>query len=127
VGIIPHEMRRMLEDLARTTHFVQRTYKRLFAQARSSLPNEWSRFIDPLQSWVAEHTVDQKQADAIGLLRWLAASPGAPDGCASREPEPFRMTEAWAADLEASGLYPDELLGPRVLPPSDSQSDACQI
>lgn len=108
-GVIPRDMRCMLEDLARSIHFVQRSYESLFDQARSSLPSQWFSMIDPLQRWVAEHAVDQKRADAIALLRLLAASE-APAAHADRQPGPFRMTEAWAADLEAAGLYSEDLL-----------------
>jgi hypothetical protein len=100
----------MLEDLARSTLFVHRTYQGLFDRARSALPDHWSRLIDPLQRWVADHAVDQKQADAIGLLRCLGDGREPADAQAANQATPFRMTEAWAADLEAAGLYSEDLL-----------------
>lgn len=109
-GVIPGEMRRALEDLARSIHFVHRTYERLFDRARSALPKEWSPLIERLERWVAEHATDQKQADAIGLLRCLAAGSVERVGQAGPQPPPFRMTEAWAADLDAAGLFSEDLL-----------------
>jgi hypothetical protein len=116
-GLLPNPMRLTLEDVARSTYFPLRTYKGLFDRARSELPKHWADLIDPLQHWIFHRGIDQKRADAIGLLRWLANldSPAAQD---TKPRQPFRMTEAWAFDLYAAGLdFDDTCEGARNLPP----------
>jgi hypothetical protein len=85
-------------------HFVERTYPGLFETARAVLPQGWRAQVDAAERWAADQAIDQKRADAIALLRSLAEQPELPpvEGSALA---PFRITEAWAADLDASGLY----------------------
>jgi len=108
-GIVRSRTRRALEDMARSLHFLDRTYAMLFDRALTNLPAPERAVIQPLRDWVQRHAVRQKRDDAIGLLRHLAAA-----GPHSRRPPaaapPFRMTESWAADLEAAGLYSDHIL-----------------
>jgi hypothetical protein len=109
MGIVQGRTRRALEDVARRLHFLDRTYAMLFDRALACLPAPERAVIQPLRDWAEHHAVRQKRDDAIGLLRHLAAS-----GCHSPGPPaavpPFRMTESWAADLEAAGLYSDNIL-----------------
>ncbi|MBO1908633.1 hypothetical protein J4G37_27560 [Microvirga sp. 3-52] len=103
--IIPRALRIALEAIARRTHFLERSYPNLFAQAMAALTSEWLVFLGPLQDWIVDHTVDQKRSDAIGLLRCLANA--APENRKRRpyqSTHPFIMTAAWANDLESSGL-----------------------
>ena len=109
-GLMPADMRHKLEDLARSILFVHRTYQSLFDAGRSALPDHWARLVDPLQRWVADHAVDQKQADAVGLMRCLGDGREPANAQAGSGAAPFRMTEAWAADLEAAGMYSEDLL-----------------
>jgi hypothetical protein len=104
-GIIPAATRRSLEGVARDLHFIDRTYPALFERARLFLPDARA-FVDPLADWVQQHAVRQKRQDAIGLLRHLSAHGSSKPRAAA----PFRMTEAWAADLDASGLYSENIL-----------------
>jgi hypothetical protein len=103
-GILAGEVRRALEGVARSIHFVQRTYPSVLEKARAVLPQRWLPQIDAVERSVSDHLVDQKKADAVALLRWLADRPDlSPIECLAAAP--FRMTEAWAADLDAAGLY----------------------
>jgi hypothetical protein len=102
-GVIPSQMRHALVEGARSLHFTERSYPVLFARADGFLPERWRPLVEPLSRWIDGHAVHQKRADALGLLRRLS------DGMqASRSAlplsSPFRMTEAWAADLAAAGL-----------------------
>jgi hypothetical protein len=108
-GIVQCRTRRALEDMARSLHFLDRTYAALFDRARKDLPVGERPMIQALQDWVERHAVRQKREDAIGLLRHVAASGTQPCRPAAAA-EPFRMTEAWAADLDAAGLYSGRIL-----------------
>jgi hypothetical protein len=114
-GLLPNAMRLTLEDIARSTYFPHRTYDGLFDRARSELPTHWADLIDPLRRWIIERGIDQKRADALGLLRWLASNPGSPAAQKGTTREPFRMTEAWAFDLDEAGLDFD---APREVSPN---------
>lgn len=107
-SVITHSLRQSLEDLARSLHFVDRTYPNLFDASLRALPSREHPAIATLRSWVDEHAVRQKREDALSLLRHLArAVPPI------REPligPPFRMTESWAADLDAASLFWDNIL-----------------
>jgi hypothetical protein len=106
-GIIPSSARIAFESIARGMHFVDRTYTALFNKSRDLLPRGDLDCMPSLPQWVEKHAVRQKRADAIGLLRRLA------NECCSRSPvvpAPFYMTEAWAADLDASGLFSENIL-----------------
>jgi hypothetical protein len=112
--VLPRDMRRALEDLAASTYFLERTYARLFDQAQSLLPRHWLALLDNLKAWVGDNATDQKQADALGLLRCLAAGADPTRVSGGTPPVAFVMTEAWAADLDAAGLYSDSLVhGPK--------------
>jgi hypothetical protein len=95
-AVIPRDVRIALEDLARSLHFVDRTYERLFDLARVRFTAEWRDWIEAAESFVADHEIDQKKADAEALLRYLAANPPSKHTA----PFVFRMTEAWAIDLD---------------------------
>jgi hypothetical protein len=99
-GIIPPEVRLRLEEVARSTHFLERSYPEICKRACAVLPSQQHFHIDALSRWVTDHAIDQKKADAVGLLRRLARFAPA----RASQLFPFRMTEAWAADLEAAGL-----------------------
>jgi len=116
-GILNEAQRRRLEGLARETHFVDRLYPRLLADARALLGaakpsragryatdvGEWEAALDRLAEWLPSGKIDRKREDALGLFRHLARRPE----LLLRKPEapPFRLTEAWAFDLDAAGLW----------------------
>src|SRR5262249_30084000 len=103
-GVMPFEMRRALEGLARSFHFIERTYANLFKRARVALPVRWSYLIGSLEEFVSRHAVDQKAADAIGLLRRLEALREPRKLGEASRPFSFQLTEAWAADLDTIDL-----------------------
>ena len=104
-GILPKDLRRGLEALARAMPFRERSYDALLAGAYASLPSPLHAHISDLERWLPDHAVDQKRADAVGLLRALATQDIATP---NRPAAPFRMTEAFAADLAAFGLLPPD-------------------
>lgn len=101
--IISREQRLALEAIARATIFVDRSYEKLIQDARETLPAHWSDSLTDLDHWLTGNRVDQKRLDAVGLLTLLAVNP---ELLASRQPiEPFQLTEVWAHDLAADGLW----------------------
>jgi hypothetical protein len=108
-GILTRKQRRMLEALARDTHFVDRGYPRLLSDAGSALSGRSGAIVEALREWLPTNAVDKKRDDAIGLLKQLAQRP---DLRLTQHPRtfPFRLTEAWAYDLEDAGLWGDDIL-----------------
>lgn len=105
-GFIDVSLRRGMEELARSTHFTERTYPRLLADALAGLSGASPGQMKLLEKWLPGHAVDRKRTDALELLSLLAGDPDVlrpPVGV-----PPFRMTEAWALDLDAAGLWPGE-------------------
>jgi hypothetical protein len=100
-GIFSPVIARRLEDLARETHFRNRTYSGLLERAREALPRHYLNAIKSFEKWYPMNSVDQKQADAISLLHKIASLPSTPS---YQAPRPFHMTEAWAFDLASSNL-----------------------
>ncbi|WP_081163053.1 TfuA-like protein [Ensifer aridi] len=106
-GIVTADVRRKLETLARDTHFVERSYPRLLADARSTFSEASAVAMDRLADWLPSGALDRKREDAIGLLTKLARGSGFV-GRPLNAP-PFRLTEAWAYDLDAAGLWSDDI------------------
>jgi hypothetical protein len=102
-GILAAEERRALEALARNTHFVDRSYSRLVADAHATLDARSADALDRLSGWLPTGAIDRKREDAVGLLARLSSKPG----LLRQRPlaPPFRLTEAWAYDLDAAGLW----------------------
>ncbi|GAB4065201.1 hypothetical protein KHC28_02185 [Ancylobacter sonchi] len=101
-GILSEALQRAIETIARRTYFIDRLYAPILASARIALPAEAHAGLDRFERWWPDHAVDQKQADAIGLLRRLASAPNLLRPPAERPA--FRLTEAWAHDLDDAGL-----------------------
>lgn len=106
-GILSSLERRALETLARNMHFVDRSYARLLADARFTLLPESGDALDRLAAWLPSGALDRKREDALGLLTRLARHPEV----VLRRPctPPFLLTEAWAYDLDAAGLWDDDI------------------
>jgi hypothetical protein len=92
VGAITSESRRILEALAKTRFYADRTYAALFQDATSA-------GMDPaqlraLKAWLPGGRVDQKRADAVELLghlrHWAENRPSP-----KRVTYPFHATDAW--------------------------------
>ena len=106
-GLLPLQVRQELEQLARSIHFLERTYATLFAKARNVLSRQYGALIDELEAWTAVNAVDQKQADAIELLQFLASPSGQRRSPIPITP-PFQLTETWAHDLEIAVFEIDD-------------------
>lgn len=106
-GIVTAPERRALEAQARNMHFVDRSYARLLADARSTRIEESGGALDRLTDWLPSGALDRKREDALGLLTKLARHPE----LVLQRPDtpPFRLTEAWAYDLDAAGLWDDDI------------------
>ncbi|MBM6594040.1 TfuA-like protein [Microvirga pudoricolor] len=98
-GVIDGRLRAALDAAARRLHFLDRTYAALLDDAACVLPDPLRGAVPALRAWIEIHAVRQKREDALGLLRHLASRPEE-----TVVAPPFRMTEAWAADLDAAGL-----------------------
>jgi hypothetical protein len=106
-GILTREERSILVRLARDTHFVDRSYPRLFADAESVLPEGATGVIGRLAAWLPANAIDRKREDAVSLLRELSQRP---DLMRERpRTPPFQLTEAWAYDLDAAELWGDDI------------------
>jgi hypothetical protein len=103
-GTIPPPMRWALEELARSMHFIDRSYIALFESARRALPKNFSDRLEPLEEWVAGHAVDQKRDDAVALLRQLGGPRPPLLASVDSKKFSFRLTDAWLADLDAAGF-----------------------
>jgi hypothetical protein len=106
-GIVTADERRTLEQLARDTHFVDRSYPRLLADAQSAMSHGPGTSLDRLAEWLPSGALDTKREDAIGLLTNLARHPE----LTRKRPDspPFRLTEAWAYDLDQVNLFDDDI------------------
>jgi hypothetical protein len=113
VGLLSAEIRKKLVDMARSTHFLERSYAYLFERARTELPKAWSSSLRRLEDWVCYHAVDQKQRDAVSLLVGLDAQMRRAERRASGPQREFTATEAFIRDLENSGLDIECVLGRR--------------
>ncbi|MDQ0509596.1 TfuA-like protein [Ancylobacter amanitiformis] len=107
-GIVSREQQRALEAAARATYFIDRQYPAIIAHARLALTGPARAGLDRFAEWWPDNSVDQKRTDARGLLRRLATAPDLLRPLAHRPV--FRMTEAFAHDLDAAGLRPDDFL-----------------
>lgn len=96
---------RALERIARALPFVERTYERLLDEARRARLS--GAEVESLAAWLPVGSVSRKREDALAVLRRVANSP---DSAVPWPSPPFRLTEAWAADLDAAGLW-DEVRG----------------
>lgn len=107
-GILSEQARHAIEEAARATYFLDRLYPPIIEKARAALPLSRHAELDRFARWWPGNAIDQKREDAIGLLDYLARTPHVLDR-PLRLPA-FRMTEAWAYDLDAAGLLTDDLM-----------------
>jgi hypothetical protein len=106
--VLTREQRLSLEEIARATAFVDRTYANLLEQAHRTLPANWSDVLTTFERWLPGKAIDQKRSDAVGLLTRLAKEPHLE--MPQRLRPPFRLTEAWAHDLADDGLWDDRIV-----------------
>ncbi|KAF5881978.1 TfuA-like protein [Rhizobium sp. PEPV16] len=105
VGVIERRLRDRLESLARSLHFSERSFARVFAAAENNLSAVDQ--IAVLKAWLKAGAINQKRNDAVNLLRYLA------DHKINGLNEPlsfeFELTESFADDMEYCGML-DALL-----------------
>ena len=105
-SIVPGDLRRALEEIARATHFVDRSYAQLLGQARIHPPGALARRARPSRR-VAPGQCHRPEAGGRGRPAHPPRRRPEPPG-ERPSPPPFRMTEAWAYDLDAAGLWPGD-------------------
>ena len=104
-GVIEKWLRHDLESLARSLHFSERSFPKLFAAAENS-----SRPMDQLgelKAWLKAGAVNQKRTDAVNLLKYLADQNI--DNLNEHFSFEFELTESFANDMEYYNLL-DKLL-----------------
>ncbi|WP_287238179.1 TfuA-like protein [Mesorhizobium sp.] len=106
-GLLSAQERRRIEELARRMHFVDRRYACLLAEARSALPRSCAGTLQRLADWLPSSKIDRKREDAVGLLTRLARFRELPGK--RQDTQAFRLTEAWAYDLDAAGLWDQDI------------------
>lgn len=99
-GVIGRKLRMLLEQSARSLHFIERTY----AAALSNVDHDPGQKgeIEKLKNWLATGIVRQKKFDAIKLLATLSSTSGPSN--APLKPTIFELTDAFAYDLKYSNL-----------------------
>ncbi|MBB4112035.1 hypothetical protein FHT80_001351 [Rhizobium sp. BK226] len=104
-GVIERRLRHQLQSLARSLHFSERSYARLFAAAENNLSAADQLAV--LKAWLKAGTMNQKRTDAVNLLRYLADHK---INCLNKPPSfEFELTESFANDMEYCGIL-DTLL-----------------
>jgi hypothetical protein len=101
-GVIGREERLALVALARGHPFSERSLAASLEEACAASVISRSR-ADTLGDWFAEHAVDLKRRDALGLLARVAAGEAAHTVPAGSAPP---LTETWIRDLLDGGLTP---------------------
>ena len=109
-GLMPSDMRHKLEDLARSILFVHRTYQGLFDAGAICSARSLGSLDRPAAALGCRPCGRPEAGGRRRPAALLGRRAGACDAQAGSEAAPFRMTEAWAADLEAAGLYSEDLL-----------------
>jgi len=94
-GVIAPHLAMSLAVLARRLHYSDRSYAKLLSIAVEN--GAASQDLRALELWLAEGKRKQKEADAIGLLTYLALNGTPPAG--DMEMAGFEPTEAFAYDM----------------------------
>jgi hypothetical protein len=99
-GLLDRGTRTRLEALAQSISFIERSYETLLQAARRTAgPPVFEATLARLEAALPRLAVDRKRADAVELLRRLAANAWHPPATL-----PFVMTEAFAHDLADADL-----------------------
>jgi hypothetical protein len=107
-GVISASLAKLLVQTAQATYFLDRSYSKVIADVRPKICREDVGALAALERWLKGNAIDQKRADAIGLLRLVAS--GDEKLWAPRTPERFDVTLSWLRDLETSGLDTAKIL-----------------
>ncbi|RUM27101.1 hypothetical protein EFQ99_02545 [Rhizobium vallis] len=104
-GIIEKWLRHDLESLARSLHFSERSFAKLFVAAENSgSPLDQ---LGTLKAWLKASAVNQKRTDAVNLLKYLDNQNIS--NLNESFPLEFELTESFANDMEYYNLL-DTLL-----------------
>ncbi|TCN30184.1 TfuA-like protein [Sinorhizobium americanum] len=104
--VIGQHLRRLLERLARSIHYSERTYESLFLAAQEDVSGPE---LDRLKLWLPNERRSQKRLDAVSLLRRLSSSRG--DLAKAQGIDAFELTEAFAYDMDYYNLSDALLCG----------------
>jgi hypothetical protein len=97
-----------IEKLAESIHFHERSYEHLLWEGCSILRGVERDSLVTLRRWLMRNSVDQKEADAVGLLRLVAAADVEVAPVESKSLS-MDLTRTWVSDLEASGFDTNKL------------------
>ncbi|MFT3886560.1 MAG: TfuA-like protein [Arachnia sp.] len=98
--VIDKRMQIYLEDLARSSHYTERSYEKLISKAAEH--GMQSKEIFDLKIWLTDGKRKQKAADAVGLLSLLSSDSF--DVKNPIEATEFELTEAFAYDMNYYNL-----------------------
>lgn len=101
LGLIGRSTYELLCSQARSTYFIDRRYGNVIEFTRQVTDGEAQAELLQLEKFISRYVIPQKKYDAIELLQYLATGV---DGVRVQTPS-FRLTEAWAADLDAAGQW----------------------
>ncbi|WP_262299665.1 TfuA-like protein [Microvirga sesbaniae] len=102
MGVICEDTHKSLIRIARAMDFRDRTYSTILEAAKTELPANSRESLSRLAEWIVDHAINQKASDAKGLLSALSNKDT--KIVLKSTSQPFRMTDAWLADLEIAGL-----------------------
>jgi hypothetical protein len=102
-GVISPNLRDQLVRIARTTHFLERSYSYVLTRAQAEISAQYAPSLHNLQVWLRDHAVNQKRTDAVGLLRQLSTQEAVSMTETTCRPS-FQLTEALVRDLEDAGF-----------------------
>ncbi len=93
---------KLLCEKARSTYFIERRYEYVIDAVRRTTGKACELQLIRLERYLRTEAVDQKKCDAIELLQYLATDM---QQARTLWMPTFRLTEAWATDLDASGQW----------------------
>ncbi|WP_201861592.1 TfuA-like protein [Microvirga soli] len=102
-GIVSPNLRDQLVRIARTTHFLERSYSHVLTRAEAEGSERYAPSLRNLQVWLRDHAINQKRTDAIELLRQLSTREALSMTGTVSHPS-FQLTEALVRDLEDAGF-----------------------
>lgn len=91
----------VLESIAQSIYFTQRSYERTIEEARDQVTTAERKALDRLKEWLPTNCVDQKKEDALGLLKHVASGrfSDAPNSIGT-----MHITKTWYDDLQSCGF-----------------------
>jgi hypothetical protein len=102
LGLIDRSIYEILCRNARSTYFIERRYENVIEKARHEMGDTGSETLLQLEKFIIKGAIDQKRTDAVELLQYLTTHF---EVIRTQQTRSFRLTEAWAADLDAAGYW----------------------